>query len=229
MAEEEKTTAKAKEPEKTKKPKYLKEALFLAENYTRMLEERAWLKRRIAGNWTYTKEMAIAELDSITVAYDHERVQSSNISNPTERIAMKLTAEYLAQKQAEMNAERDTCIAELDYLEWKIGVVETVWHERAIGIHKSVFQLLFYQHKTFKEAENALLLKKKRKVYDCGLVTIKEKLWMLFDKEIDFCFQNEAERRFVERLTADVNSEFVTMTEETEEEGIDEQTKRKTS
>ena len=54
---------------------------------------------------------------------------------------------------------------------------------------------------------------------------------MLFrsDKEIDFCFQNEAERRFVERLTADVNSEFVTMTEETEEEGIDEQTKRKTS
>ena len=103
-----------REPNEAKKPRYLKEALFLAESYTKMLEEREWLQKRIAGNWTYTKEMAIAELDSITVAYDNERVQSSNISNPTERIAMKLTDEYMARKQAEMNAERDACIADLE-------------------------------------------------------------------------------------------------------------------
>ena len=212
----------------TNEPKYLKEALFLAESYTKMLEEREWLEKRIAGSWTYTKEMAIAELDSITVSYENERVQSSNISNPTERIALKLTDEYMARKQAEMDAERNACSTDLEYLNWKIGVVETVWHERAEGIQQSVFQLLYYQHRTFKEAVDILFRRKKTKVYDCSLVSIKEKLWLLFAKEIEFCFQNRTEQQFVERLTAEANSAFTASINEAEKEGIDEQTKRKT-
>ena len=73
--------------------RFLREALFLANSYTWMLKRREDLEQRLAGSWKYTKDMAIEELDSITIAYGKERVQSSNISNPTERIAMKLTEE----------------------------------------------------------------------------------------------------------------------------------------
>ena len=54
--------------------KYQKEARYLAMSYTKLLEERDRLQKRIDGDWTYTKEMAIAELSSITASFDNERV-----------------------------------------------------------------------------------------------------------------------------------------------------------
>ena len=129
--------------------KYQKEARYLAMSYTKLLEERDRLQKRIDGDWTYTKEMAIAELSSITASFDNERVQTSNIGNPTERIAIKLTDEFMKRRQAEMYAERDACIRKREYIDWKIEVVETVWKERSNKTQKVIFQLLFYQHKTF--------------------------------------------------------------------------------
>ena len=192
------------ETKKPKEPRYLKEALFLAESYTKMLEEREWLKKRIAGNWTYTKEMAIAELDSITVAYDNERVQSSNISNPTERIAMKLTDEYMARKQAEMDAERDACIADLEYLNWKIGVVETVWKERMKEKQSAVFQLIYIGNKTFKEAEAILRKKKKINLVNRNISEIKEQIWSLFETELLFRERFDQGNGFLKLLSSEV-------------------------
>ncbi len=182
---------------------YMKEAVLLANSYTQMLQERDLLKRQLAGSWIYTKEMAIADLDSITISYDGERVQSSNISNPTERIAMKLTDKYLAQKQAEMDAAKEECKKDLEYLEWKIEVVETVWHERAKGLQRSVFQLLFYQHKTFKEAEDILFRKKNKQMCNRSIIAVKKKLWRMFDKEISFRSCDSNERKYVEMLVVE--------------------------
>ncbi len=182
---------------------YKKEAVLLANSYTQMLREREFLKRRLAGSWIYTKEMAIADLNNISASYDGERVQSSNISNPTEQIAMKITDKYLAQKQAELDATKVECIKDLEYLEWKIEVVETVWHERAIGMQRSVFQLLFYQHKTFKEAGDILFRKKNCKMYNCNIIAIKEKIWGLFEKELCFRYQDSEEQRYVKMLVAE--------------------------
>ena len=188
-------------------PKYMAEALFLAESYTQMLKFRDALKKRIAGSWIYTIDMAISDLDSITVSYESERVQSSNISKPTERIALKLTDEYMARKQAEMDAEKAAIVRELDYVSWKIEVAETVWKERAKGLEKSLFQLLFYQHKTYREAEEILLRKKNMRLQDCSIAAIKTKIWMLFEKEIEFRYQDEEERHFVEMLAAETELE----------------------
>ena len=188
-------------------PKYMAEAMFLAESYTQMLKFRDVLKKRLAGSWIYTIDMAISDLDSITVSYESERVQSSNITKPTERIALKLTDEYMARKQAEMDAEKAACIRELNYVSWKIEVVETVWKERAKGLAKSLFQLLFYQHKTYREAEEILLRKKNRHLQDCAVAAVKAKLWILFEKEIEFRFQDEEERHFVEMLVAETERE----------------------
>ena len=188
-------------------PKYMAEALFLAESYTQMLKFRDALKKRLAGSWVYTIDMAISDLDSITVSYESERVQSSNISKPTERIALKLTDEYMARKQAEMDAEKAAIVRELDYVSWKIEVAETVWKERAKGLEKSLFQLLFYQHKTYREAEEILLRKKNMRLQDCSIAAIKTKIWMLFEKEIEFRYQDEEERHFVEMLAAEAERE----------------------
>ena len=192
----------------TESPKYMAEALLLANSYTKMLEERSRLEKLLAGSWVYTKDMAIDELDNITVSYEGERVQTSNISNPTERIALKLTDEFMAQKQAEMDAERNAVASELEYLDWKIGVVETVWHERMKGTQKSVFQLIYYQHKTFMEAKSIMLRRKKTKLYNRNLVHIKAQLWPLFDKEICFCAQSESEAKYVEMLTEEVREKL---------------------
>ena len=188
-------------------PKYMAEALFLAESYTQMLKFRDALKKCLAGSWVYTIDMAISDLDSITVSYESERVQSSNISKPTERIALKLTDEYLARKQTEMDAEKAAIVRELDYVSWKIEVAETVWKERAKGLEKSLFQLLFYQHKTYREAEEILLRKKNMRLQDCSIAAIKTKIWMLFEKEIEFRYQDEEERHFVEMLAAEAERE----------------------
>ena len=188
-------------------PKYMAEALFLAESYTQMLKFRDALKKRIAGSWIYTIDMAISDLDSITVSYESERVQSSNISKPTERIALKLTDEYMTRKQAEMDAEKAAIVRELEYVSWKIEVSETVWKERAKGLEKSLFQLLFYQHKTYREAEEILLRKKNMHLQDCSIAAIKTKIWMLFEKEIEFRYQDEEERHFVEMLAAETELE----------------------
>ena len=188
------------ETKKPKEPRYLKEALFLAESYTKMLEEREWLKKRIAGNWTYTKEMAIAELDSITVAYDNERVQSSNISNPTERIAMKLTDEYMARKQAEMDAERDACIADLEYLNWKIGVVDAVIRERLDDELKDMFTLQYKGNRTYRQTKDILAKKRERKVCNDKIKRQKDSILELLVRELILRSNAHADRQFIGRL-----------------------------
>lgn len=66
-------------------------ALFLAETYGRMLDDRVQLKALIdAGVIPYTEEMAIRDLSAVSVGYNTERVQTSNISNIPERIAALL-------------------------------------------------------------------------------------------------------------------------------------------
>lgn len=198
------------EKEKAAEPQYMKEALLLATTYTKMLSERDWLKQRIAGSWEYTKTMAIADLDNITVSYEGERVQSSNISKPTERIALKLTDEYMARKQAEMDAERDALVRHLEYVNWKIEVVETVWHERMKEMQSAVFTLIFVGHKTYKEAETIIRKKKKKAMVNRNISEIKNQIWELFIKELSLrsrcaeqgekmkCLKREAEEEFHE-------------------------------
>lgn len=188
--------------------RFLREALFLANSYTWMLKRREDLEQRLAGSWKYTKDMAIEELDSITIAYGKERVQSSNISNPTERIAMKLTDEFIVLKQREMDEEREACEDELKYLNWKIEVIETVWKERAKGFQKSVFQLLFYQHKTYKEAVSILRKKKKDRASNRKIAEAKMQILELFILEVSLRSQRGEDADYVKRLMMETEGEY---------------------
>ena len=165
---------------------YQQEAHYLAETYTDMLKERDRLQKRLNGNWTYTKDMAIMDLDSITVSFGKERVTSSSISNPTERIAMKLTDEYMAGKQKEMNRMKEMCCRDLEYVNWKIAVVETVVKERLTETGSDIFMLLYVGNKTYREAEGILQRKRKVKLTNRGVASLKEKIHAALCLELEF-------------------------------------------
>lgn len=182
------------------KMKYLEEARFLAETYTQMLDVRDSLRKSLEGNWTFTKAMAIAELDNIAVSYDGERVQSSNISNPTERIAMKITDEYMEKRQAEMDAERQACAMELDYVLWKIEVVETSSKERLTKKQGDVFTLIYVGHKTYHEAERILWKKRKRKLVDRNIAATKQAILKALSTELELRCDCLNEGEYILRL-----------------------------
>ncbi len=206
MSEERKRQqADARKPSESMKPteppKYMAEALLLANSYTKMLEERTRLEKLLAGSWVYTKDMAIDELDNITVSYEGERVQTSNISNPTERIALKLTDEFMAQKQAEMDAERNAVVSELEYLNWKIGVVETTARERMNERQKDTFTLIFVGHKTYRDTINILKRKRKLEVACRNILELKQEIWRKLIDELSIRGWLPEQERFMLRLS----------------------------
>ena len=184
-------------------PMYRQEAVFLAETYTQMLAHRTWLQNRINGSWEYTKDMAISELNSITVAYDSERVQSSNISNPTERVALALTDEFLRKKQKELDAAREACIGELKYIDWKIGVVETTVRERMRPETRDVFTLLFKGGKTYEETERILWKKRRRKAVNRNVAQEKKNIYEAIRNEIVLRTALVNNQQFLDMLTSE--------------------------
>lgn len=188
-------------------PKYMREAMFLAGSYTWMQKWRDTLEKRLSGNWVYTIDMAIEELDSITISYESDRVQSSNISKPTERIALKLTDEYMAKKQAEMDADRVALIKHLDYVNWKIEIVETVWYERMKEMQSAVFTLIFVGHKTYKEAETVIRKKKKKVMVNRNISEIKNQILELFIKELTLRSNCAEQEENIERLMREAEEE----------------------
>lgn len=185
----------------TESPRYMAEALLLANSYTKMLEERERLEKLLAGSWVYTKDMAIDELDNITVSYEGERVQTSNISNPTERIALKLTDEFMAKKQAEMDAERNAVVSELEYMNWKIVVVETTVRERMNERQKDIFTLIFVGHKTYRDTINILKRKRKLEVACRNILELKQEIWRKLIDELSIRGWLPEQERFMLSLS----------------------------
>ena len=166
-------------------PGFEKEAVYLASTYPEMLKQRDWLKARINGDWTYTKEMAIDELTNITVAYDNEHVQSSNISRSTERVAMLLTDEFLAKKQQEYDREREALADQLAYTEWKIEVVERVIKERMNFEQRTIYLKLFIGDSTYEKLRKILRRKKPKKYINRDISAIKADIPRFFCMELD--------------------------------------------
>lgn len=150
----------------TVEQQYLDEALFLAKSYGFMLKDRDRLKKMLDGSWEYTIDDTIAEMDSITVSYDRERVQSSNISNPVERIVMKTTDPvFMARKQREKDQLKKWCEQTYKYTLWKINIVDTAIRERMSTRTRGVFKKCFVEGWTYehmRESYNKALLDNKQ-------------------------------------------------------------------
>ena len=200
----------AGEPDSRKQYDFTEEAIYLVNSYPQLVKNRVFLLARLAGDWTFTKDMAIAELDNLSVSYGGEHVQGSGISNPTERIAMKLTDEYLARRQADYLLERENCVRELEYTEWKIAMIESVMNERMDEMQRPVFRLIYLHHKTFKEVEKIYresLHRRKAALYDCDIIRIKEAILTHFKTELEWRSSLGEDREMMHRLIEEVRDE----------------------
>ena len=180
---------------------YIQCAMKLAADYPRLLEEHDRLVKRLDGNWTYTREMAIADLDSLTVSYDMERVQSSNIINPSERIALMLTDEYMQRKQEQYNREHVRCLRECEYVDWKLDTVETAFRERMDDLQRRIFKLVYVQGLTFREIKEAM----HDRIGNRQIVETKKMIWQKICWELQT--QMLRNSRYIKRLMIEVNQE----------------------
>ena len=133
-------------------PDFLALALFLAQSYGQMLKDRGQLKAVIdAGVPIYTKEMALRDLASISIDYESERVQTSNISNVPLRITELLDNGYVEKVNRKLRREMDESVKEYGYLSWKIEVVETAMRERMDKKERAIFERIFTKGKSYRQ------------------------------------------------------------------------------
>ena len=133
-------------------PDFLVLALFLAQSYGQMLKDRERLKAVIdAGVPIYTKEMAFRDLASISIDYESERVQTSNISNIPLRITELLDNGYVEKVNRKLRREMDESVKEYGYLCWKIEVVETAMRERMDKKERAIFERIFTKGKSYRQ------------------------------------------------------------------------------
>ena len=127
-------------------------ALFLARSYGQMLRDREYLEKVIdIGVPQYTKEMAIRELSSVSVNYESERVQTSNISRIPERITELLDNGYVEKMNRRLQREMEETVQNHAYLCWKIEVVETAMRERMDEMEQAVFTRIFVRGKSYRQ------------------------------------------------------------------------------
>lgn len=127
-------------------------ALFLAKSYGQMLKDRERLQSVLdAGVPIYTKEMAIRDLSSVSIDYETDRVQTSNISNVPLRIAELLDHGYVEKMNRRLRREMDDSVKEYGYLCWKIEVVETTMRERMDQRERAIFERMFARGKSYRE------------------------------------------------------------------------------
>ena len=132
-------------------------ALYLARSYGNMLKEKAYIDKILSGELVYTEEMAMQELSSISSASGNTdiRVQSSNISNQPERIAILLDEGYVEKRNRELLRDVGKDADGRQYLLWKIDVVETAMKERMDVLERAIFKRLFVKHMTYKQIREA--------------------------------------------------------------------------
>lgn len=137
-------------------PDFLVLALFLAQSYGQMLKDRERLKAVIdAGVPIYTKEMALRDLASISIDYESERVQTSNISNVPLRITELLDNGYVEKMNRKLRREMDESVKEYGYLNWKIEAVETAMRERMDQMERAIFIRVYARGYTFSQLKKA--------------------------------------------------------------------------
>ena len=137
-------------------PDFPELVLFLAKSYGQMLKDQERLNAVIdAGVPIYTKEMALRDLASVSIDYESERVQTSNISNVPLRITELLDNGYVEKMNRKLRREMDESVKEYGYLCWKIALVETAMRERMDKKERAIFIRVYVRGYTFSQLKKA--------------------------------------------------------------------------
>lgn len=197
---------------KTDEKDYQAEALFLVTRHGQTMEERDWLEKRLAGSWVYTVDDAIRDLDNLTVSYEGERVQSSNISNPTERIALKITStDYMQRKQRKLDAEKQWAEGHLAYCNWKVSLMETVLRERLDKRTRGIFKKCMVEGWTYRHMQRSY----KGRLSNSQITDAKQKMILAAADQLKVVAGFEPDNAYLKMLIQETAEAFKEETEET--------------
>lgn len=135
--------------------RFQQEARLLAESYATLLSDRKTLGDLLSGDFVYTEEMAIQDLLG-SGQQEGERVQTSNISNIPERIAILLADGYVEKQRTRMQKEAQEHLEEYRDICGKIEIVETAMAERMDSRTRAVFRCLFMERRSWSKVRDEL-------------------------------------------------------------------------
>ena len=170
--------------------RYIEEALLLAGRYSESVKRRDQLRNLMTGDFEYTKDMAIRDLIGGGVRYDTERVQTSNISNQPERIAILLDNDFVWKERRRIQEEARKYKMELDILNRELAVIEVAMSERMDVRTRAVFRCLYIEHLPWSrvkdEFSNHLKPQQISKARNAAIRAIAEEIM-----SIDYCTGKE--------------------------------------
>lgn len=196
-------------------------ASMLVRSYSAMLQMRDNLRDFLENGCTYTEDDAIAELTNVSVHWNFDRVQGSHIPNQPAEITAKLLDGYVDKRRKQIKREMGNAQYALDYLNWKIDVVDTAVTERLTKFEKSIFLRLFIRHWTFREIRQAY----RKKLYNWQITAAENQIIAAVAAELQTrsCVRDEAE------WTAALQREFDKETQRVEASSLQKQKKRSAS
>ena len=170
--------------------RYIEEALLLAGRYSESVKRRDQLRNLMTGDFEYTKDMAIRDLIGGGVRYNTERVQTSNISNQPERIAILLDNDFVWKERRRIQEEARKYKMELDILNRELAVIEVAMSERMDVRTRAVFRCLYIEHLPWSrvkdEFSNHLKPQQISKARNAAIRAIAEEIM-----SIDYCTGKE--------------------------------------
>ena len=138
-------------------------ALFLMREYGNLLKEQEYVDKVLSGETIYTEDDALEELISTTASTESDtgiRVQTSNISNTTERIGLLLASGFVEKRNRQILKEIIKDAENRQYLCWKIDVIETAVRERTGTFERGLFKRHYAQGWTYKKIRERYSKKK---------------------------------------------------------------------
>ena len=172
-------------------------ALYLATTYKNLLTEKRNIEGMLDGHTVFTEDMAIEELMSMTASSEGVHVQTSSLSDQTARIAEKLAAGYVEKRRRQLQREAEAMASELDYINWKISIVEAAMENRMTKNDAVFFRMMFVKGRTYREIRNAY---KRGNIYDHDVKKRKDQVLQAVADQIQFLYCMEEQKPFVKRL-----------------------------
>ena len=180
-------------------------AILLAESYGNMQLQQEYFNKVLSGETVYTEDDALEELISTTASTESDtgiRVQSSSISNTTERIGMLLANGFVDKRNREILRDVLNDTENRLYLAWKLDVVNTAKAERMNRFERALFERLFVRHRTYRQIREAY---KGKKLHDRDINDARKSILAAIADEVELRDDGCAEEgAYIEKLTREV-------------------------
>lgn len=186
---------------------YLAAAILLAESYGNLLKEKEYIDKVLAGEIVYTEEDALEELISTTASTESDtgiRVQTSNISNTTERIGLLLASGFVEKRNRDILQEVLKNVDHRLYLNWMLDVINTAKTERMSKFERGLMDRLFVKHKSYRQIREAY---KGKKLYDCDISKARKSILSAIADEIELRDDgSEEESGYIDHLRQELKA-----------------------